>query len=144
LVAQVADESLICRMSGDYGTWRMVVDTNEAASLLSVISAVPLRVPLEQRVAFAQEVARLNAGRRFGCWQLSLDDGLLLHCVSVPTAGLRENLEAIMDEVFGLAVTEAGTIMKRLAEAAFAGVGIAPAQSAGTTPINAESRIQFN
>jgi hypothetical protein len=93
-------ETLLVRCIGEQLFWTTTVDTSKDATIVTLLTRVPVKVPPAKRGACAKLLARLNYGKRQGAFHLDLSDGEVLFCISnVLTAGIAP--EDTLDSLFG-------------------------------------------
>ena len=93
-------ETLLVRCAGEQLFWTTAVDTSKDATIITLLSRVPVKVPPAKRAACAKLLARFNYGKRHGAFHIDLRDGEVLFCISnVLTAGIAP--EETLDSLFG-------------------------------------------
>jgi hypothetical protein len=91
---------LLVRCCGEHLFWTTAVDTSKDATIVTLLSRVPVKVPPAKRGACAKLLARFNYGKRQGAFHLDLRDGEVLFCISnTLTAGIAP--EETLDSLFG-------------------------------------------
>jgi hypothetical protein len=91
---------LLVNCSGEHHFWTTIVDTSDDNTIITLLSRVPVKVPVAKRAACAKLVARFNYGKRHGAFHLDVRDGEVLFCISnVLTAGIAP--EETLDALFG-------------------------------------------
>ena len=93
-------DMLFVNCSGEHHFWTTIVDTSDDNTIITLLSRVPVKVPVAKRAACAKLVARFNYGKRHGAFHLDFRDGEVLFCISnVLTAGIAP--EETLDALFG-------------------------------------------
>jgi len=107
--------TLVVRCSGEHLFWTTEVDTSDDATIITLLTRLPVKVPPAKRAACAKLLARLNFGKRQGAFHLDLRDGEVLYCISnVLTAGIapEETLDALFGTTFSAMNQGAPEIIK--------------------------------
>ena len=108
-------DSLLVRCVGEQLFWTTAVDTTSDATIVTLLSRVPVKVPPAKRAACAKLLARFNYGKRQGAFHLDLRDGEVLFCISnLLTAGIapEETLDALFGTTFSAMNEHAPEIFK--------------------------------
>lgn len=106
---------LLVRCCGEDLFWTTAVDTSSDATIVTLLSRVPVKVPPARRGACARLLARLNFGNRQGAFHLDLRDGEVLFCISSNlTAGIasEETLDSLFCSTFAAMNSHAPEIFK--------------------------------
>jgi len=73
---------LVFFLAGNRLAWSCEVTANQDGTMVTFLARIPVRVPEARRAACAEQVTRLNFGRRQGAFHLDARDGELLFCIS--------------------------------------------------------------
>ena len=108
-------DMLLVRCCGEELFWTTMVDTAKDGTIITLLSRVPVKVPVAKRGACAKLLARLNYGKRQGAFHLDLSDGEVLYCISSTlAAGIasEETLESLFGTTFSAMNESAPEVFK--------------------------------
>lgn len=107
--------ALFVRCTGQRLNWTTTVDTNNDETIVSLLSKIPVKVPLARRGDCAKLIARLNYGKRLGAFHLDFRDGEVIYCISgtlTPGIGTEDIIDTLLGSTFNVMDKMAPEILK--------------------------------
>jgi hypothetical protein len=98
----------------DEGAWKVWIAANEGASILLVLSSLPVRVPAKKRLEAAALLNRFNWKFNVGCFEMDTADGEIRFRTSVDVEHAREAALPLMKQLFRLNVATVARHYKAL------------------------------
>ena len=136
-------EALCLPCTGEKLVWSTLVTTDEEASLVTLLSRIPVRVPAATRGACATLLARLNYGRRCGAFHMDFSDGEVLFCLTHIVAG-QEVTVAVMDALMGTTYGAMDGGATEVLNLVYGGSQVAESKPNDSGRLPGNQRLEFN